>query len=129
MRNKLVLDTSFISSLLIKEDVNHKKAVSIYENFPGDSIFYVPSTVIIELFVGFKKIGNEWVSNLKDFFDSFEYEVVYINKSYLESFKEFLLQGDNLNLKTMDYTILFSAKIAKGDIVTFDKKLDKLATI
>ncbi|MDR2411498.1 MAG: PIN domain-containing protein [Candidatus Peribacteria bacterium] len=46
---KYIFDSSFLLSLYILEDINHKKALDIFTTLPDNSIFYINELTYIEL--------------------------------------------------------------------------------
>jgi len=44
-----IFDTSFILSLVMIDDVNHKEAVKIFSSIPENTIFHINEITYIEL--------------------------------------------------------------------------------
>jgi len=125
--NKYVVDTSFISSLVFRNDVNFKKANVIYKNIYDNAIFIVPSCVILEFLIGVKKFFPRKVDFMYKYVNKLAEEIIYIDKKFLDSYSSFIKKEKHLGLSTMDMSILVSARNQKAKILTFDIKLEKFS--
>lgn len=118
------MDTNFISALFYKDDINHKTAIRRIKDIPQESILIVPSIVLIELSMAnipeintrdllyfAKQLGNKIVE-----FNSVEVD------EYL-SFKESLKE----KCKTIDAMVLYHAINLGAELLTYDKRLQKIS--
>jgi len=124
MKSRYIIDTSFISSLLIEDDINHQKALDLYEDLPKDLQFFIPVTVLLELFTGIKKLKKNKLENVYRFIDLLSIQTIYIDDYFLKSYKT-LLKKDDMNLTAIDLTLIVTAKMIGGKVLTFNKKLKK----
>lgn len=124
MKNKYLFDTSFLSSLLNTEDVNHKQALHILMDLPEKFDTVIPATVRLEIAIYKQYRPVFFQVSFKDLFQSLSAELVNIDEKFINNFEEFVA-STNFSLKVVDYTVLFSAIITKAELLTFDKKLEK----
>ena len=124
MKSRYIIDTSFISYLLIEDDVNHQKALDLYKSLPKDLQFFTPVTVLLELFIGIKKLKKSKLENVYRFIDLLSIQTIYIDDYFLKSYKN-LLEKIDMNLTAIDLTLIVTAKMIGGKVLTFDKKLQK----
>ena len=124
MQNKFVLDTSYVSSLVLESDVNHNKATKIYENLANDSNLYIPVTVVMELLVGIKRLAKGKIKKLLNFLDMLNPEIIYNDNNFVDEYTDFVIQHRSL-LTAIDLSIIVTAKMLNAKIITFDKKLGR----
>jgi len=113
----IILDSSFVISLIKLSDSNHKEAVSLLTNLPENANLIIPSVVVAESIIFsrnvlkdlelIKKISNKFQEPLEDDYLSFQ-------KISLDSRK---------SLKANDCLILAISIRKKARVLTFDKKL------
>lgn len=124
MKSKFILDTSFISSFFNKADLNHTKAKKAYEALPDNLEFYLPTTVLLELtlfkikFKEFRKI------DFAKAFKKLRTSYINIDSGFIKGFNQFCLKT-SYKLKTIDYTVLYTAVLKHAELLTFDQKLLK----
>jgi predicted nucleic acid-binding protein len=123
MSNRDVLDTSFISSLLIINDVNHQKAVKQYERLQTKVSFHTPATVILELITGISRWGSIYMKRVKKFLEEINIEIIDVDKEFIFKYETYLKKEKKLKLTTIDLSILVTSKIKRAKVLTFDKKL------
>ena len=122
MRNKVVLDTSFLSSLINIDDKNHSLAASIYSTRVANSEIVIPLQSKIELFVMKKEIAS--LNRILEFLNNFNYKTDYLNSKQEFHLIEFIEKNDP-RLKSGDLLILFSAFNNNAELITFDEKLER----
>jgi len=122
MRNKIVLDTSFISAFYISDDVNHKAAVKAYRGLFRTHEFIIPLTVLIELAVFKNHIRKGLMIDgiIKDL----NYSIEYLDKDFYSQLIRYL-DSNPFTLKAIDATVIFIAQKYQAELLTFDKKLNK----
>lgn len=122
MKNKYILDSSFISSFIVIDDVNHKKAVRIYDELPSEVSFYLPATVSLEIYLGFTRLGMNMFDKISSFLNDINSNVIYIDRQFMSGYVDFI-QSRKITLTAIDASILYCSYIKKADLLTFDKKL------
>ncbi len=119
--NRYLVDTSFLSALFNKDDVNHLNAKKIAQEVK-DEYFIIPTVVIAEL-SGFNKdsdLRDLLIDNsmtLASEISSFGAENIIPYLTFRRYYQD--------RLKTMDSIILFSAIDRGATLLTFDKELKK----
>ena len=122
MVKRYFLDTSFISSLLNPDDVNHSAARAHYDLFVEEDELWVSPIVLIELLLLTKQVkGLSWTL-LHDLVIVFNIETVTFDYKYINQLAEFITNTE-LFLKPNDYAILASTHLLKANLLTFDEKL------
>lgn len=119
---KALLDTSFICAFFNSNDSNHDVAIKISEDIAFANIL-IPSVVFAEL-MSLSKDTIRRDSNIKISLDIAD-EIPCLNKSNLRKYIEFTKNLTN-SFTTIDSIILFLAKENNAELVTLDKKLQKL---
>lgn len=118
---RYLADTSFLSALFNKDDVNHLNAKKIAQEV-NDEYFIIPAVVIAEL-SGFTRdldlrdllIDNSMILASEILSFGVENMIPYLTfRTYYQD-----------RLKTMDSIILFSAIDRGATLLTFDKELKK----
>jgi predicted nucleic acid-binding protein len=117
-----LLDTSFLSAFLNNKDSNYFAANEIATEF-GSAIITVPTVVFAELtsFSRNKEFRDFSVKTSLKMAD----ETPSLNESNLKRYIEFTKNLSH-SFTAIDSVILFLAKENKSELVTFDKKLQKL---
>ena len=124
MKNKFILDTSFISSLLKVDDDNHLKSIEKFKELPEDAELVIPITVVTELFVSKDKYVR--LESIELFIKENYCSIFYFDEEYYKSiFEEY--RKFSIHLKAIDFTILYVCRYLNADILTFDIKLKKEA--
>ena len=117
-----LLDTSFLSSLFNKKDVNYSLAVEMAKDIKDTDII-IPVVVFAELASNLKnkvlrdltiEIGLEMAEEIPD-----------LNNKNLKKYLQFVKSLPN-RLTTLDSIILFLANEYNSQLITFDKKLEKV---
>lgn len=122
--NSYVLDTNILSALVNRRDVLHQRAGDLVSSIYSDSNVIIPATVILELSLlqaNYPEFAN---LDLFKFIYSVVSEVIAIDEAYWTKFNKFAGQTQ-LNLKTIDYSLLFTARQSKAELISFDTKLLK----
>ncbi|MBD3280642.1 PIN domain-containing protein [Candidatus Dojkabacteria bacterium] len=123
---KLILDTSFLSAYLNNVDVNHEKALGIYDKIcedRGQDVELVVSVnVLVELLVGVRKLKKRKLNKILEFIEVFTDQVIDIRYKNIEEFVEYLRLAKS-SITPVDQYLLFLAKKYDAEILTFDKKL------
>lgn len=120
MKSKVVLDTSFLSSLLIEDDDNYSKALLIYKTQIINSDIIIPMQAKAELFVMKRDLAP--LDKIIRFLNLFNYKTDFINAKQELQLIDFIEKYDP-SLKSGDLMILFSAFNNEAELITFDKKL------
>ncbi|HEX9804696.1 MAG TPA: type II toxin-antitoxin system VapC family toxin [Candidatus Dojkabacteria bacterium] len=117
-----VLDTSFLSALLVERDVHHKKAHKISEKLPEESYFFIPFVVASELLIlgDSRKILTEIKKISKSFIRNTESDLDYISS---------IPNNIRKQLKANDCLIMSIVNKKNASLITFDKKLRKNAKL
>lgn len=123
MPNKIVLDSCFVSALFNNADELHAEAVNLTFDIEPTAHIIVPSTVLLELSLFGK--GQNFNTELTSFCNHLISEVVPVDQHFTEGFNTFVNLNSTLNLKTVDYSILYTAISTKSKLLTFDDKLKK----
>jgi predicted nucleic acid-binding protein len=122
MKNKFVLDTSFVSSLLNIADVNHAKAKAMYAKISlSDSIII---NIITKIELSRTKIEGADLQITEDFLSFSIDEVDFVDLSFSINLFNYL-NKIQVNLKTVDLCIFITAIQNNAKLLTFDLKLDK----
>lgn len=124
MKNKYVLDTSFISSLYKSSDVNHIKAIEIFKEIEIESEIIIPINVLLEL-ISFNKRYELSHEDLMLYGYTLASSIEVNDEKYIFEINKFQRQYD-INLKAMDMSILFCAWKYNSQLLTFDNKLLKV---
>lgn len=129
MPSSIVLDTSFLSALLVKEDVHHKKALETFEeiSLAGSTIF-LPVTVVLELEQLAKALNdNAYYALVDTLVYSLVSEQIDIDENFLSNCR--IVNRAILNKVTaIDLTVITAAIIKGAELYTFDAKLNKLVS-
>lgn len=127
MPSNIVLDTSFLSALLVKEDVHHKNALETFEqiSLAGSTIF-LPATVVLELEQLAKALNNNAYYSLVDtLVYNLGSEQIDIDENFLSNCR--IVNRAILNkITAIDLTVITAAIIKGAELYTFDAKLNKL---
>lgn len=117
-----VLDTSFISALLVEDDGNYLKAKNIFAELPDAYSVIIPRTVELELLVG---VAQEIIEPIS-FYNLWQYLkviLVDIDANFIEEYSHFLTKN-KLRLKPIDSSVVFLAIKENAQLLTFDYKLE-----
>jgi predicted nucleic acid-binding protein len=126
MKNIKVLDSSFISSVLLEDDSNHEIALKELYNVIINSNTLIPSTVLLELELLPKSIGNkDYYKKIDILLSKIEFELVNIEPSFLKEYRLLNRKLDQI-LTAIDLTVLTTAISNNAELITFDKKLLKV---
>jgi len=119
---RYLLDTSFLYSLLNKDDISNPLAVEIAQKLKDPEIL-VPTVVIAEL------ISNTKNKQARDFAIKAALEIAddtpTLSKADITKYIAFAKELPN-TFTAIDSIILFLAKEDRASLITFDKKLQKL---
>jgi len=120
---KYIFDTIFLLSLIMVDDINHKKAIEIFEDIDKNSIFYINEITYIELFTVITyKMWYEKISLIKNILD--DLWVTFLNSWNMEyiSFFEFLSK----KISVVDSSIIYDSIRYNLEVLTFDKEILKI---
>lgn len=126
MKNRVVFDTSFFSSFLMKRDVNHDKALGLFNYYVDINNIIMPTSVLMELEILPKSINKpDFTELIHEVLEMFELNFISLDHSF---FKEFQKINSKITqkVKTLDLTILTTALLYDAELITFDKKLQKV---
>ena len=121
--NGYVLDTSFLSAFYNTKDVNHKEALEMSRNIDVGNLL-IPIIVIAEL-ANFKKNEKFRRLLLKEAM-SIASEIPSLDENDLEEYLPFIENLPN-NMTAIDSMILFLSVKYNAVLVSFDKKMMKIA--
>ena len=121
--NGYVLDTSFLSALYNTKDVNHKEALEISKNIDVGNLL-IPIIVIAEL-ANFKKNEKFRRLLLKEAMNIAS-GIPSLDENDLEEYLPFIENLPN-NMTAIDSMILFLSVKYNAQLVSFDKKMMKIA--
>ena len=121
--NGYVLDTSFLSAFYNTKDVNHKEALEISKNIDVGNLL-IPFIVIAEL-ANFKKNEKFRRLLLKEAMNIAS-EIPSLDENDLEDYLPFIESLPN-NMTAIDSMILFLSVKYNAALVSFDKKMMKIA--
>jgi len=121
--NGYVLDTSFLSALYNTKDVNHKEALEMSRNIDVGNLL-IPIIVIAEL-ANFKKNEKFRRLLLKEAMNIAS-EIPSLDENDLEEYLPFIESLPN-NMTAIDSMILFLSVKYNAALVSFDKKMMKIA--
>ena len=121
--NGYVLDTSFLSAFYNTKDVNHKEALEMSKNIDVGNLL-IPVIVIAEL-ANFKQNEKFRRLLLKEAM-SIASEIPSLDENDLEEYLPFIENLPN-NMTAIDSMILFLSVKYNAVLVSFDKKMMKIA--
>lgn len=121
--NGYVLDTSFLSAFYNTKDVNHKEAREISKNIDVNNLL-IPFIVIAEL-ANFKQNEKFRKLLLKETMNIAS-EIPSLDESDLEEYLPFIESLPN-SMSSIDSIILFLSVKYNAQLVSFDKKMVKIA--
>jgi len=121
--NGYVLDTSFLSAFYNTKDVNHKEALEISKHIDVSNLL-IPIIVIAEL-ANFKKNEKFRRLLLKEAM-SIASVIPSLDENDLEEYLSFIENLPN-NMTAIDSMILFLSVKYNAVLVSFDKKMMKIA--
>jgi len=114
-----ILDTNFVCSLFNQSDFNHEKALNIFFNIENDEKVKIPFVVAAELSVNENR--KKYLRATKEitvkFLTNNESDLEFITNLALKSTKK---------LKANDCLIIALCQRLNADLLTFDKKLQKV---
>lgn len=120
---KYILDSSFLLSLYISEDINHEEALEIFESLEEDCIFYMDELWYSELLtvITYKK-GFSHAKEMKEILLSLG--VFFIHSGTFEYIS--LFESLEKRVSVVDVSIIYDAIKYESDILSFDKELTKI---
>ena len=121
--NGYVLDTSFLSAFYNTKDVNHKEALEMSKNIDVGNLL-IPIIVIAEL-ANFKKNEKFRRLLLKEAMNIAS-GIPSLDENDLEEYLSFIENLPN-NMTAIDSMILFLSVKYNAVLVSFDKKMMKIA--
>lgn len=121
MKNKVILDTSYISALYNTLDANHSKARNLASRVENQVAILIPTVVLIELSMFTKDLIKS--KRLVDFAIDLSDKSIEISAHDIELFKKFVTLLER-KLTTVDSIVLFVALRESATLLTFDKKLE-----
>ena len=121
--NGYILDTSFLSAFYNTKDVNHKEAVEISKNIDVNNLL-IPFIVIAEL-ANFKQNEKFRKLLLKETMNIAS-EIPSLDENDLEEYLPFIENLPN-SMTSIDSMILFLSVKYNAQLVSFDKKMMKIA--
>ena len=121
--NGYVLDTSFLSAFYNTKDVNHKEALEMSRNIDVSNLL-IPIIVIAEL-ANFKQNEKFRRLLLKEA-KNIASEIPSLDENDLEEYLPFIENLPN-NMTAIDSMILFLSVKYNAVLVSFDKKMMKIA--
>jgi predicted nucleic acid-binding protein len=118
---RYLADTSFLSALFNKDDVNHLNAKKIAQEVK-DEYFVIPAVVIAEMssFASNRNLRDAMIDNVFNIVS----EIFPLDENNIFDYLAFQENFTN-NLTAIDSIVLFSALVSGGELLTFDKKLKK----
>lgn len=124
MKNRFILDTSFLSAILFESDYHHESAKSILNEIKTEDEMVVPISVLLELEVILSKQKLKKQDKVDFIINGIVDNVIYLDEDFYNIYKRFL-RANPFNLKTLDLSIAVSCYLSNGKVLTFDKKLEK----
>ncbi|OIP54119.1 hypothetical protein AUK10_01515 [Candidatus Gracilibacteria bacterium CG2_30_37_12] len=119
-----IFDTSFILSLVMIDDVNHKEAVKIFSSIPENTIFHINEITYIELLTVITyKLGFSSTKTTKEMI--MDLGTIFLNSGNMEYIKFFEFIGKKISV--VDTSIVYDAMRYDLSILTFDKEILQLA--
>lgn len=125
MVKNIVLDTSFISSLLREDDSNHIAAHSQYEKIKGD----LSAKIIISAITLLELSRINWVESydrskmLSAVSEMIAHKIVYLDQDQIDYIEQ--LVSLETTLKPNDFCIAITSLRNSAELLTFDEKLKK----
>lgn len=120
MENKYVIDSSVFIALYYEEDINHKRALEIFEELEMKVLIIHPFVIQEVATVLTYKISKQLANSfLKDLDNSFNTTVSSSSINYEINF--FLKQESRLSFT--DTSLIALAKAQDAALITFDKKM------
>ncbi len=120
--NKYVFDTSFLVSLFNDQDINHQKAKDTAQDIKNEYVL-VPFVVIAEIMSHTKnpRLRRLVLEKTMEIVS----EVFFLTRDDLEKYIQFTYSLGNV-FTAIDSIILYSAISTDSELITLDKKLNKL---
>ncbi|MFA6328447.1 MAG: PIN domain-containing protein [Candidatus Micrarchaeia archaeon] len=119
----MVLDTSFLFSLFHPLDVNHAKALEIFEKHRNEEMLITDSILFETLTVLNRKLGMDAArAAYEQLLSNSRLQVHYLTEDQRkENLSEFLKQKGRLS--TADISVMQACKTALAEPLAFDKDL------
>ncbi len=125
----ILLDTSFIVSLLNSRDVHHKKAVEILERSPEDETLGTHSLVVQETISVIARKSREqtfdcreWLTKIEEFFESLR--VLDLAPTTRDVLK--IIADSDCELSYVDSVLVLANRHLRAPILTFDNALQRM---
>lgn len=117
-----ILDTNYIQSLISVDDINHKKALLLEQKLEYPNTIIIPQLVVAELMAG----PSSEILNMYDVCSELADKLEGTTRKDLISISK-MSYKIRKKLKANDLLILAICIRLNGELVTFDKKLNKIA--
>jgi len=125
----ILLDTSFIVSLLNSRDVHHKKAVEILNNSGenedlGTHPLVVQETISVIARKSREQSFNcrEWLSKIEEFFESLR--ILDFTPAAQDALK--IIADSDCELSYVDSVLVLANRYLRAPILTFDNALQRM---
>lgn len=121
---KVVIDSSVYISFFSVDDDFSRKTKTFFQELSQHSIKLVHSSLMLaEVAVVLQKKKKQDVEEILQVLQ--KEQVVEVTKEFVEDFVQVVKNMNNLELKTSDCLIAFSARKVDGVLITWDKQLLK----
>lgn len=125
MQNRIVLDTSFVTSLVSENDINNRNAQEQWEEMLKDNPrIFLPVTAYFELQLGefYCRLPKNF--SINKFINEAKIDIHYFGNSSIINSLELLKMLRN-NLKTIDFSVVLTGLQLDAEIMTFDNQMIK----
>jgi predicted nucleic acid-binding protein len=118
---KIVLDTNFLYSLLIRDSFNHKEAIALLKTKRGKLEFLIPVIVFVEL-----AAAERYRPDVMSLLDSLDFEIISHTETDTDLINTFDTKIRQV-LKAGDCLISSTCLKEDAELLTLDKKLKRFA--
>ncbi len=120
----MIVDTSFLVSFFVKEDINHEKAVNIIKELDEDLV--IPITVLGETFtvLNYKKGIDFALKTIELLTNSRNISIYYFDEDEFDEIFD-IVRKLSLKLSFEDYSIVYLARLRNESLLCFDKEIYK----
>ena len=125
----VIFDSNIWIAFLNKDDSQHKKALTVFENIKDNSLVFITEYLVIEICsVLAMRAGNKIADSFLDMImNNEDVEILSSSNQFFENIVSFFRKQNIKKLSFVDVSLLFLSR--KYEIITFDKELQKALKI
>lgn len=118
-----VLDTSFLSALIISNDLHHEEAHTLLASISGSEEFFIPASVVFELeCLPLAYNNHDLYHSVDALLQLFSWELIEFDHDFLSFWKE-SFRSLGIRNKPLDSSILVCCLYKRASLLSFDKRL------